>query len=38
VKFSLERIARKGSDSPLATQLEGVKGYAAWHTAGSARA
>src|SRR5436305_5646076 len=36
VKFTLERIARKGSDSPLATQLESVTGYAAWHTAGSA--
>jgi peptide/nickel transport system substrate-binding protein/oligopeptide transport system substrate-binding protein len=36
VKFTLERVARKGSDSPLAAQLEGVSGYAAWHTAGTA--
>jgi len=36
VKFTLERIARKGSDSPLAAQLESVTGYAAWHTAGTA--
>jgi ABC-type transport system substrate-binding protein len=36
VKFTLERIARKGSDSPLATQLDTVTGYAAWHTAGTA--
>jgi oligopeptide transport system substrate-binding protein len=36
VKFTLERIARKGSDSPLAAQLESVTGYAAWHVAGSA--
>jgi oligopeptide transport system substrate-binding protein len=31
VKFTLERIARKGSNSPLAAQLEAVSGYAAWH-------
>jgi oligopeptide transport system substrate-binding protein len=36
VKFTLERVARKGSDSPLAAQLETVTGYAAWHTAGTA--
>jgi peptide/nickel transport system substrate-binding protein/oligopeptide transport system substrate-binding protein len=36
VKFSLERIARKGSTSPLAAQLEAVNGYAAYHTAGTA--
>ena len=36
VKFTLERIARKGSDSPLAAQLESVTGYAGWHTAGTA--
>ena len=36
VKFTLERIARKGSDSPLAAQLEGVDGFAAYHTAGTA--
>src|SRR5207248_563321 len=36
VKFTLERIARKGSDSPLAAQLESITGYAAWHTAGTA--
>jgi ABC-type transport system substrate-binding protein len=36
VKFTLERIARKGSDSPLATHLETVTGYAAFHTAGTA--
>jgi len=36
VKFTLERIARKGSDSPLVAQLEAVSGFAAYHTAGSA--
>ncbi len=36
VKFTLERIARKGSTSPLAVQLESVTGYAAYHTAGTA--
>src|SRR4051812_33037056 len=36
VKFSLERIARKGSSSPLAVQLEAVTGFAAFHTAGTA--
>ena len=36
VKFTLERIARKGSDSPLAVHLEAVTGYAAYHTAGTA--
>ena len=36
VKFTLERIARKGSDSPLVAQLEGVTGFAAFHTAGTA--
>ena len=36
VKFSLERIARKGSDSPLASQLEAVTGFADYHTAGTA--
>jgi oligopeptide transport system substrate-binding protein len=36
VKFTLERIARKGSGSPLAAQLEGVTGFAAYSTAGTA--
>ncbi|HEV8627673.1 MAG TPA: ABC transporter substrate-binding protein, partial [Acidimicrobiia bacterium] len=36
VKFTLERIARKGSDSPLIAQLESVSGFAAYHTAGTA--
>jgi peptide/nickel transport system substrate-binding protein/oligopeptide transport system substrate-binding protein len=36
VKFTLERIAKKGSDSPLAAHLELVTGYAAYHTAGTA--
>jgi oligopeptide transport system substrate-binding protein len=36
VKFTLERIARKGSESPLAAHLEDVTGYAAFHTAGTA--
>jgi oligopeptide transport system substrate-binding protein len=36
VKFTLERIARKGSDSPLVAQLEAVSGFAAFHTAGTA--
>jgi ABC-type transport system substrate-binding protein len=35
VKFTLERIARKGSASPLVTHLESVKGFAAYHTAGT---
>ncbi|HEV7864113.1 MAG TPA: ABC transporter substrate-binding protein, partial [Acidimicrobiia bacterium] len=33
VKFTLERIARKGSDSPLVSQLEAVTGFAAFHAA-----
>ncbi|HEV7535997.1 MAG TPA: ABC transporter substrate-binding protein, partial [Acidimicrobiia bacterium] len=36
VKFTLERIARKGGDSPLAAQLEAVAGFAAFHTTGAA--
>jgi oligopeptide transport system substrate-binding protein len=36
VKFSLERIARKGSDSPLVAQLEAVSGYGPYHVDGSA--
>jgi len=36
VKFTLERIARKGSDSPLVAHLEAVSGFAAFHTAGTA--
>jgi peptide/nickel transport system substrate-binding protein/oligopeptide transport system substrate-binding protein len=36
VKFTLERVARKGSGSPLLAQLEAVSGFAAYHTAGSA--
>jgi oligopeptide transport system substrate-binding protein len=36
VKFTLERIARKGSDSPLVAQLEAISGFAAYHTAGTA--
>lgn len=36
VKFTLERIARKDSGSPLAAQLEAVTGFAAYHTAGTA--
>jgi peptide/nickel transport system substrate-binding protein/oligopeptide transport system substrate-binding protein len=36
VKFSLERIARKGSDSPLVAQLETVSGYRPYHVEGSA--
>src|SRR4051794_38936394 len=36
VKFSLERIARKGSSSPLAAQLEAVTGFAPFHAAGTA--
>jgi oligopeptide transport system substrate-binding protein len=36
VKFTLERIARKGSTSPLAVHLESVSGYAAYHDAGTA--
>src|SRR5688572_873696 len=36
VKFTLERIARKGSGSPLVAQLEAVSGFAAYHTDGTA--
>jgi oligopeptide transport system substrate-binding protein len=36
VKFTLERVAEKASDSPLAAHLESVTGYAAFHTAGTA--
>lgn len=36
VKFTLERVAKKGSDSPLAAHLELVSGYADFHTAGTA--
>lgn len=36
VKFTLERIARKGSDSPLVAQLEAVSGFAAYNVDGSA--
>src|SRR5437764_3598460 len=36
VKFTLERIARRGSDSPLAASLEAVTGFAAFHTTGAA--
>ena len=36
VKFTLERIARKGSESPLVAQLELVSGFDAYHTAGTA--
>ena len=36
VKFTLERIARQGSDSPLVAQLEAVTGFAAFHSAGTA--
>lgn len=36
VKFTLERIARKGSDSPLVAQLESVTGFAAYNGAGTA--
>ena len=36
VKFTLERIARKGSGSPLVAQLEAVSGFAAYNTAGTA--
>jgi oligopeptide transport system substrate-binding protein len=36
VKFSLERIATKGFNSPLATHLEGVTGFAAYHNDGTA--
>ncbi len=36
VKFTLERIARQGSESPLVTQLEAVSGFAAFHTDGTA--
>src|SRR5438270_3716130 len=38
VKFPLERIAKKGSDSPLAAHLEEVTGFAAYHDAGTAPA
>lgn len=37
VKFSLERIARKDSPSPVAAQLEPVAGYRAFHTDGTSR-
>ena len=36
VKFTLERIARRGSTSPLAAHLEAVSGFAAWNDAGTA--
>jgi peptide/nickel transport system substrate-binding protein/oligopeptide transport system substrate-binding protein len=36
VKFTLERIVRKGSDSPLLSQLESVTGFAAYNGAGTA--
>jgi oligopeptide transport system substrate-binding protein len=36
VKFTLERIAGKASDSPLVAQLEAISGFAAYHTAGTA--
>jgi ABC-type transport system substrate-binding protein len=36
VKFTLERIGRKGSSSPLVAQLEAINGFAAYHTTGSA--
>ena len=36
VKYSLERIARKGSGSPAADQLDLVAGYSAFAVAGSA--
>jgi oligopeptide transport system substrate-binding protein len=35
VKFTLERIARKGSESPLVAQLESVIGFAAFQNAGT---
>ena len=35
VKFTLERVARKGSESPLVAQLEAVAGFDAYHTAGT---
>ena len=34
VKYTLERIARRGSDSPAAPQLEPVVGYEAFHNDG----
>ncbi len=36
VKFTLERIARQGSPSPLLAQLEAVTGFAAYNGAGTA--
>src|SRR5205823_15012261 len=36
VKFTLERIARPASDSPLVSQLESVSGFKAFHTDGAA--
>jgi ABC-type transport system substrate-binding protein len=36
VKFSLERIARKDSPSPLVAQLDVVSGFGAFHNDGSA--
>ncbi len=36
VKFSVERIARKGFDSPLAAHLEDISGYGPYHVDGSA--
>jgi oligopeptide transport system substrate-binding protein len=36
VKYSLERIAKKGSNSPASDQLEQVAGYAAYAIQGSA--
>ena len=36
VKFTLERVARKGSSSPLVAQLETVTGFAAYNGAGTA--
>src|SRR5438067_11146415 len=36
VKFTLERIARKGFDSPLASHPEEITGFAAYHNAGTA--
>ena len=36
VKFSLERVARKGSDSPLVAQLEAVTGFGPYNVDGTA--
>lgn len=36
VKFTLERIARKGFDSPLVAQLEAVSGFGPYHVDGTA--